>query len=441
MKDCGPKGVAKTVNFPLQLLASSDLAAGATFVAGDVLLSKAGGNFAPTTNLPTPIFLADGTTPSGEFKIALTNSEWDNNMVLRIVDQSDPKIWKDQTLRFESYNADDADHAFAPVGAAISFAGPFFRHEVDLDGRTRIVIRVTDAHGPVPTAAEITAGTFSIYRRARGTTTWVSEPIVDAVVPSKADGEIYLDFNAADADVNLGDELYLEIQGVKVTRGGVDYEMDSGASMLQYHFAVQGRPVESLSSAALAQVNVQCDTALADYDAPTKGELDAAVAPLATTSSIATLGAALSVTDSVVDSIFAIVAALDALDSTAVQAAAAAALADYDAPTKDELDTAQSAITSAVSAAQTAILGEISGLENPSAAAIAVAVWAAILEGSLTATEIMQVLLAASAGEVDAPAPGAGGDVAIKSPINPAITRIAGTVDTQGQRTAVQINP
>lgn len=44
--------------------------------------------------------------------------------------------------------------------------------------------------------------------------------------------------------------------------------------------------IAALNNLSAAQVNAEVDTALADYDAPTKAELDAAVAPLATQASV-----------------------------------------------------------------------------------------------------------------------------------------------------------
>lgn len=52
----------------------------------------------------------------------------------------------------------------------------------------------------------------------------------------------------------------------------------------------------ALSTLTAAQVNAEADTALADYDAPTKAELDSAVSPLATATALATV-------DTVVDAI------------------------------------------------------------------------------------------------------------------------------------------
>ena len=44
-----------------------------------------------------------------------------------------------------------------------------------------------------------------------------------------------------------------------------------------------------MSTAMKAEVNTECDTALTDYDPPTKAELDSAVSPLATSAAIAAL--------------------------------------------------------------------------------------------------------------------------------------------------------
>lgn len=56
--------------------------------------------------------------------------------------------------------------------------------------------------------------------------------------------------------------------------------------------------ISDLNDLTAAQVNAEVDTALADYDPPTKGELDSAVSPLATAAALATV-------DSIVDTIVA----------------------------------------------------------------------------------------------------------------------------------------
>lgn len=94
--------------------------------------------------------------------------------------------------------------------------------------------------------------------------------------------------------------------------------------------------IAALNNLSAAAVNAEVDTALADYDAPTKAELDAAQA-----------------------SIEAAVSALNDLSAAAVNAEVDTALADYDAPTKAELDAAQASIEAAITA-----------LNNLSAAAV-----------------------------------------------------------------------
>ncbi len=106
----------------------------------------------------------------------------------------------------------------------------------------------------------------------------------------------------------------------------------------------------------VAQVNAEVDTALADYDAPTKAELDAAQA-----------------------SIEADIAALNDLDATEAQAAAAAALTAYDPPTKAELDGAQSSIESDIAA-----LNDLDSADIQIAAAAALTTYGAATGADVT---------------------------------------------------------
>jgi hypothetical protein len=61
--------------------------------------------------------------------------------------------------------------------------------------------------------------------------------------------------------------------------------------------------VSSRSTLSAADVNAQADQALADYDAPTKAELDAAVAPLSTAAALAAVASAVTAIDAIVDAI------------------------------------------------------------------------------------------------------------------------------------------
>lgn len=103
----------------------------------------------------------------------------------------------------------------------------------------------------------------------------------------------------------------------------------------------KGTGVTGLNDLSAAQVNAEVDTALADYDGPTNADLEARTLP---TAEYAT-ALAVSAVDDVIAAILedtgttlpAAIAALNDLDSTQVQAAAAAALAAYDPPTNAEM--------------------------------------------------------------------------------------------------------
>ena len=123
--------------------------------------------------------------------------------------------------------------------------------------------------------------------------------------------------------------------------------------------------IAALNDIDAATVNAQVDTALADYDGPTKAELDAAQAAvqadIAALNDIdaATVNAQVDAaladydapTKAEMDSGFA---ALNNIDAATVNAQVDAALADYDGPTKAELDAAQAAIQADIAAVPTA---------------------------------------------------------------------------------------
>lgn len=65
----------------------------------------------------------------------------------------------------------------------------------------------------------------------------------------------------------------------------------------------KGTGITGLNDLSAAQVNAEVDTALADYDPPTKAELDSAVVGLATASALQTVDNEVGVIDSIVDAI------------------------------------------------------------------------------------------------------------------------------------------
>lgn len=100
--------------------------------------------------------------------------------------------------------------------------------------------------------------------------------------------------------------------------------------------------IGSRSTVTTAEVNAEADTALSDYDSPTKAELDAGLAGLNDLSAAqvnAEADTALSDYDAPTKAeLDAGLAGLNDLSAAQVNAEADTALADYDAPTKAELD-------------------------------------------------------------------------------------------------------
>lgn len=157
----------------------------------------------------------------------------------------------------------------------------------------------------------------------------------------------------------------------------------------------KGTGVTGFNDLSAAQVNAEADTALADYDAPTKAELDAGLG------------------------------ALNDLDATEVQSAAAAALAAYDPPTRTELTSDISSVLSAIGA-----------LNDPTAAAVAAAVLAAGDIDGYSLEEAQKLQLAALCGVLA----GAGGTTVTIEAADGSKTRITATVDSSGNRSSLTLD-
>ncbi len=91
----------------------------------------------------------------------------------------------------------------------------------------RLALHVVDANGDLPSAADITPGTISIDRKARGATTWTS--VVSDAACSAEDGRVYYDevFDSASGYAE-GDVIRISFREQKVTIDGTDYEVHSG---------------------------------------------------------------------------------------------------------------------------------------------------------------------------------------------------------------------
>jgi hypothetical protein len=119
--------------------------------------------------------------------------------------------------------------------------------------------------------------------------------------------------------------------------------------------------VSGLSTLTEEQVKAQVDAALADYDGPTHAELTAATSPLATAAAIA---------------------ALNNLSAAQAQTAATAALNAYDPPTKGELDSAVSGLSTFDPGTDDVHLatGELAGLSTLTAGQVNAEVDAALAD-------------------------------------------------------------
>lgn len=107
-------------------------------------------------------------------------------------------------------------------------------------------------------------------------------------------------------------------------RGGVKFYSDAAPSTILAFVAINPEEAERVdvaistrSTVTTAQVNAEVDAALADYDPPTKAELDSAVATLATAANLATVAGYLDT------EIAAILAAIDTEVATLVTNVAA----------------------------------------------------------------------------------------------------------------------
>jgi hypothetical protein len=103
-------GTATTLQFPLVAWSLTSLYNSCTtsmFAAGDIKISIDGADYTNTATLPA-------SCPGGfDVVLSLTAAEiTGRRMSIRIVDQTNPKVWEDQYLLIETYGTTSAMHAF-----------------------------------------------------------------------------------------------------------------------------------------------------------------------------------------------------------------------------------------------------------------------------------------------------------------------------------------
>lgn len=112
---------AATVDgIPLITAGSGDIKTTPTLAAGDAKISKDGGALANLDTLP-----AETPAGSGLVRISLSATELTAaRVVIKLVDQTSPKEWEDQTIIVDTYGNASAQHEFDLDAAASSGGGP-----------------------------------------------------------------------------------------------------------------------------------------------------------------------------------------------------------------------------------------------------------------------------------------------------------------------------
>lgn len=216
-------GVEAKIIFPLVTKDAADFLTGATLAAGDATISKDEGVFASTTNT----IVEEG---NGFYSLTLTATEMQAARIcVSIRDQTATKEWEDQAVIMSTYGNASAQHEF------------------DLDTATQSV-NVTQWKGSTPNdlASGLVASSVSY--------------IVPNVINSGA-----IDASAV-----------TEIQSGLATQASVDIIDSNVDAILIDTGTTLPAQVSALNNLSAADVNAQVDIALADYDGPTKTEMDAA---------------------------------------------------------------------------------------------------------------------------------------------------------------------
>ena len=132
--------------------------------------------------------------------------------------------------------------------------------------------------------------------------------------------------------------------------------------------------INALNDVSTAEVNSQVDLALADYDAPTKAEMDSAIGGLNNLSASevnAEVDSALADYDAPTKAeMDSAIGALNNLSAADVKAQVDLSLTDYDPPTNAELSAVQTAVLSSINSGNTATVNAIGALNDVSTAEV-----------------------------------------------------------------------
>lgn len=308
--------------------------------------------------------------------------------------------------------------------------------------------------GSAPTAEEIAD---AVWTEAVADHSGVSGSTAEALAAAGGAGDPWItalpgSYSAGQAGYIVGTNLNATVssRASQTSVDTIDDLLDTEVGALTTELAKVPKSDSNVTwnATALASINAQADTALADYDGPTNAEMVArtlAAASYATAAAQATAQADLDTltgTDGVTlatsqpnyaPATAASVAALNDLSSAEAQSAAAAALTSYDPPTRAELTSDTNSVLSAIGDVPTNAELATALDPLPTAAENAAAVLAATVEGSVTVVQSIRLANAALGGK----ASGLETTEATYRDLGDTKDRIVATVDSDGNRTAV----
>jgi len=279
--------------------------------------------------------------------------------------------------------AQDAQHAStqADVAALNDVAATDIVTGGAIDTTGGVVDTVTDVTNLHASAATVTNQTTLLNRIGTFTGSGVNTIIGffqallrnDVSTPSDVGGTYDDATDSLQAIRDRGDAAWVTgAGGISPTVEEIRTEMDDNSTQLAAivtdtnELQTDDVPglIAALNDLSAAQVNIEVDTALTDYDSPTKAEMDAGHNLLATAADLTTVdgivNAILADTDITIP---ALIAALNNLSTAQVNAEVDTALVDYDGPTNTEMTAAFTEIKGATWASGTDTLEAIRDVE------------------------------------------------------------------------------
>jgi len=280
-----PYGVAATIgSFPLVSLGIQDYNLTPTLAAGDVKISKDNAALANLATLPT-------VSPAGSGLVLVSASLAElqcAELVIRFIDQTDPKDWKDQFIRVETYGHPSAMHPTFPVdvtewdGTAV--ATP------DSAGHPKVTVKDGTAQGEILTTTGkidnvILTDTATVSTDMRGTDSANTQTPLTAVevkAEVAAALETYNGPTHAEMTAEHGTLATPAQVGTEVATALATYDGPTRTEMTAEHTALS---TEHGTLATPAQVGTEVATALETYNGPTHAEMTAEHGTLDTGSS------------------------------------------------------------------------------------------------------------------------------------------------------------